>query len=209
MGGDFCCAVGCHNHRAANKRVTFHTFPRDLPRRARWVAAVRRKHWVPTKRSRLCSEHFSEDSYELGSRLAKEFGLGQKSQKLKLDAVPTIFCYVVAPPTRHRGAFAKRRRKDLVDEAIAASTATDVASSVLDPGPDPHPVGNESPHQEWGQIPVDICGLSPEAAQGPKEVSTSVQTEGVQACTQSVQTKVKARSVGTQTTFAYQQRSVN
>lgn len=113
MGGDFCCAVGCHNDRGANQDVTFHVFPRDLQRRARWIAAVRRAHWVPTKTSRLCSVHFTDESYELSSRLSKEFGLGQRSPRLKPDAVPTIFNYVVAPPAPLRGAFAKRRRKDV------------------------------------------------------------------------------------------------
>lgn len=112
MGGDFCCAVGCHNQRSVDKNVTFHTFPQEKARRARWVTAVRRENWAPTKSSRLCSEHFSVESYEISSRLAREFGLGQKAPKLKPDAVPTIFGYVVAPPTPHRGAFAKRRRKE-------------------------------------------------------------------------------------------------
>ncbi|CAN7939570.1 unnamed protein product [Ixodes hexagonus] len=90
MGGDFCCAVGCHNNRGANEDVTFHVFPRDLQRRARWIATVRRAHWVPTKASRLCSVHFTEESYELSSRLSKEFGLGQRAPRLKADAVPTM-----------------------------------------------------------------------------------------------------------------------
>lgn len=123
MGGDFCCAVGCHNHRAApaNQNVSFHAFPRDVQRRAKWIAAVRREHWVPVKRSRLCSIHFSPESYELSSRLATDFGLGQKYPRLTVDAVPTIFSHIVARPTPHRGALAKRRRKDVSQKLVSKS----------------------------------------------------------------------------------------
>ncbi|KAG0418640.1 hypothetical protein HPB47_004692 [Ixodes persulcatus] len=61
----------------------------------------------------MMSVHFTDESYELSSRLSKEFGLGQRAPRLKPDTVPTIFDYVVAPPAPLRGAFAKRRRKDV------------------------------------------------------------------------------------------------
>ncbi|CAN7982620.1 unnamed protein product [Ixodes hexagonus] len=199
MGGDFCCAVGCHNNRGANQDVTFHVFPRDLQRRARWIAAVRRAHWVPTKASRLCSVHFTEESYELSSRLSKEFGLGQRAPRLNADAVPTIFNYVVAPSTPLRGAFAKRRRKDTVDEAIVEHAAMAAANSVPDPNPDPIPVGNGDLVPDGGQFSMDVSG--PEVEPTPRNACVFIQTDPVQTCTQSNQTKIKVRSIGTQTAF--------
>jgi hypothetical protein len=49
-----------------------------------------RAQWTPTKHSVLCSEHFSEDSFEVDSAIAATFGIPKK-RRLKPDAVPTIF----------------------------------------------------------------------------------------------------------------------
>ncbi|KAG0444904.1 hypothetical protein HPB47_013245 [Ixodes persulcatus] len=202
MGGDFCCAVGCHNHRAApaNQNVSFHAFPRDVQRRAKWIAAVRREHWVPVKRSRLCSIHFSPESYELSSRLATEFGLGQKYPRLRVNAVPTIFSHIVARPTPHRGALAKRRRKDVVDEAIAeATTEATAVDTTMDSG-------SQSPLDPDAdmEVPDDL----PAEEQGTEKVCVSVQTECVKTRTRSNQTKVTGRSIGTQTALSKSSKEV-
>jgi hypothetical protein len=47
----------------------------------KWEKAVRRKNWKATSNSRLCSKHFTEDSYVPG--LSKRV--------LKKHAVPTLF----------------------------------------------------------------------------------------------------------------------
>ena len=49
-----------------------------------------RAQWTPTKHSVLCSEHFTEDSFEVDSTIAATFGISKK-RRLKPDAVPTIF----------------------------------------------------------------------------------------------------------------------
>lgn len=94
-------------------------------------------------------------------------------------------------------------RTQTVDEAIAASTSMDVDSVVLDQDPDPQPAGEESPDPEGEQSPMDICEPPLAAAPGPEKVSVFVQTEGVQVCTQSVQTKKKAKSIGEGICFDY------
>ena len=45
---------------SSKKRATIHfyCFPDDPKRRAKWIAAVRRNHWVPNEHSWLCSEYF-------------------------------------------------------------------------------------------------------------------------------------------------------
>ncbi|KAG0430223.1 hypothetical protein HPB47_022891 [Ixodes persulcatus] len=85
----------------------------------------------------------------------------------------------------------------------------DVGSSILDQDPDPQPAGDESPDPEGEQSPMDICEPPLAAAQALEKVSVFVQTEGVRVCTQSVQTKKKARSIETESTPSGDQTSVN
>ncbi len=74
-----CVAAGCSNTH--NDGVSLHKFPIDPVLKDKWVKQVRRTRakWTATKYSVLCSEHFSVDSFQV------------ESQRLKLDAVPSIF----------------------------------------------------------------------------------------------------------------------
>lgn len=85
-----CVAAGCSN--TPSERISLHKFPVDPKLREKWVKQVRRTRaqWTPTKNSVLCSEHFSEDSFEVDSAIAATFGISKK-RRLKPDAVPTIF----------------------------------------------------------------------------------------------------------------------
>ena len=49
----------------------------------KWIHAVRRKNFVPTKHSRICSEHFVETDYLHRPNI--------NVPHLKPDAVPSIF----------------------------------------------------------------------------------------------------------------------
>ena len=49
----------------------------------KWIAAVRRQDWQPSKYSKLCSEHFTEQDYQIRPAAAHPL--------LKQDAVPTLF----------------------------------------------------------------------------------------------------------------------
>ncbi len=85
-----CVAAGCSN--TPTERISLHKFPTDPKLREKWVKQVRRTRaqWTPTKHFVLCSEHFSEDSFEVDSAIAATFGISNK-RRLKPDAVPTIF----------------------------------------------------------------------------------------------------------------------
>lgn len=80
----------------------FFSFPKNKQLLKKWIAAVRRKDWNPTKHSRLCSFHFTADSYDTSG--------WSSVPKLKSDAVPTIFDFpahlmetvVPRPPPRER-----------------------------------------------------------------------------------------------------------
>ena len=56
-----CCAFGCKNRFGKNngKSLGFYRFP-SMPeaRRKRWIAAVKRKNWSPSKFTRICGDHF-------------------------------------------------------------------------------------------------------------------------------------------------------
>ncbi len=69
-----CCIVGCHN-RGTRDKVSFFRIPSTpgtndtaeavsliAERRQRWISKINRKDWLPSKYSRVCSEHFISGS---------------------------------------------------------------------------------------------------------------------------------------------------
>ena len=88
-------AFGCSNSSVKGKRkegISFRTFPFKKPALLKaWISKINRKDWPPSSGSRLCSEHFTAESFEedIGLKLlGGEFK--RKKQVLKEDAVPTI-----------------------------------------------------------------------------------------------------------------------
>ena len=57
-----CVAFGCSNRSVKGSGLTFYRFPANVERRKKWIAAVRREKWTPTKHSWLCSSHFISGS---------------------------------------------------------------------------------------------------------------------------------------------------
>lgn len=65
-----CCVIGCSN-RGGRDKVLFFQFPTviesqgkatkelSLRRRDLWITSVKRKDWMPTTYSYVCSDHFS------------------------------------------------------------------------------------------------------------------------------------------------------
>lgn len=65
-----CCVVGCSKRSGRDVGVSFYSIPAiienqgdrtkdlSLERRQAWIAKIRREGWVPSKSSRVCSEHF-------------------------------------------------------------------------------------------------------------------------------------------------------
>uniref|UniRef100_UPI00398E7510 THAP domain-containing protein 1 isoform X3 n=1 Tax=Pristiophorus japonicus TaxID=55135 RepID=UPI00398E7510 len=68
-----CSAYGCKNR-----------FPLKRPELCKkWLAAVRRRNFTPTKNSNLCSEHFTMDCFRKNCN----------NKILEENAVPSIFCF--------------------------------------------------------------------------------------------------------------------
>ncbi|XP_068561858.1 THAP domain-containing protein 1 [Cebidichthys violaceus] len=79
-----CSAYGCKNRYHKDKDISFHKFPLARPDvSAKWVAAMRRNNFKPTKYSNICSQHFTRDCFkrECNNRVLKE------------NAVPSLFTF--------------------------------------------------------------------------------------------------------------------
>ena len=85
-----CVAAGCSNTHSGH--VSLHKFTTDPSLRQKWEKQVRktRAKWTATKHSVLCSEHFTDDCFEVDSAIAAAFGITKK-RRLKPDAIPTNF----------------------------------------------------------------------------------------------------------------------
>ncbi|XP_038672814.1 THAP domain-containing protein 4 isoform X1 [Scyliorhinus canicula] len=80
-----CSAHSCTNRQGkVAKSISFHRFPlTDAKRLTKWIAAVGRTDWRPTKFSFLCSAHFTKDSFQKRQE--------DQHHRLKFNAVPSIF----------------------------------------------------------------------------------------------------------------------
>ncbi|KAM8744490.1 THAP domain-containing protein 1 [Acanthopagrus schlegelii] len=79
-----CSAYGCKNRYHKDKDISFHKFPLARPDICcKWVAAMRRNNFKPTKYSNICSQHFTKDCFksECNNRVLKE------------NAVPSLFTF--------------------------------------------------------------------------------------------------------------------
>uniref|UniRef100_A0A8C1VGB6 THAP domain-containing protein 1 n=1 Tax=Cyprinus carpio TaxID=7962 RepID=A0A8C1VGB6_CYPCA len=77
-----CSAYGCKNRYHKDKNISFHKFPLARPDVCgRWVAAMKRRNFKPTKYSNICSQHFTRDCFkrECNNRVLKD------------NAVPSLF----------------------------------------------------------------------------------------------------------------------
>ncbi|XP_040030649.2 THAP domain-containing protein 5 [Gasterosteus aculeatus] len=83
----YCAVKVCRNRggtasRQDNKRISFYPFPlQDKPRLQKWVDNMKRGEWTPSRHQYLCSEHFTEDCFDV------RWGI----RYLKNTAIPTMF----------------------------------------------------------------------------------------------------------------------
>nr|ACO11899.1 THAP domain-containing protein 2 [Lepeophtheirus salmonis] len=86
------CRTGCRQHKKAkhesgspisNSNYSLHIFPKDEDLKNKWVLAIGRKNFIPSKYSRVCSRHFHESCFRSDPK--------ETRSKLKSNAIPTIF----------------------------------------------------------------------------------------------------------------------
>ncbi|XP_041816848.1 THAP domain-containing protein 1 [Chelmon rostratus] len=103
-----CSAYGCKNRYHKDKDISFHKFPLARPDVCgKWVAAMRRNNFKPTKYSNICSQHFTKDCFkrECNNRVLKEnavpslftFNLNIKTESLE-DAFPSEIHFPLTLP---------------------------------------------------------------------------------------------------------------
>lgn len=83
--GRHCSAFGCSNNNlkqsCREQKISFHGFPlNDRDRLKKWLIKLRRKDFVPSPHSVVCSEHFREEDF-----IYQKF---TKTRLLKKDAIP-------------------------------------------------------------------------------------------------------------------------
>ena len=110
--GRNCIVAGCTNTQ--KKGVSLFKFPTDDKLRKLWIMQVQRTRdkWNgPSVYSAVCSEHFTEDCFELTTIVSGKLGLKAK-QRLKPNAVPTIFTRpgIKKATKRLSSAYEKRER---------------------------------------------------------------------------------------------------
>ncbi|XP_029317353.1 THAP domain-containing protein 5-like [Cottoperca gobio] len=86
----YCAVKGCRNRGGTtstqdNKRISFYPFPlQDKSRLQKWVDNMKREEWAPSRHQYLCSEHFTEDCFDI------RWGI----RYLKNTAIPTTFPFL-------------------------------------------------------------------------------------------------------------------
>ncbi|KAI5729271.1 hypothetical protein M8J76_000908 [Diaphorina citri] len=92
-----CVAFGCKNSAgkfdATGKKIQFHRFPwNNKLQLDKWVVAMKRENWYPTKHSMICSAHFKPSDY-----LDRP---GTERKYLKEQVVPSLFSFAKSKPER-------------------------------------------------------------------------------------------------------------
>ena len=75
----YCVAFNCNTK--SGQGFGLFEFPKDEKRRKAWTIRVKRKDFVPSKTSRLCSKHFTNDQFVVNPALALK--IGHKPQGLE------------------------------------------------------------------------------------------------------------------------------
>ena len=74
-------------------QIAFHKFPLKNPELLkRWIHALKRSDFVPTKHSCICSEHFLPNDYNFCPP-DKDFAVHNHKPVLKFNAVPSLFVF--------------------------------------------------------------------------------------------------------------------
>ncbi|XP_034249736.1 uncharacterized protein LOC117650421 [Thrips palmi] len=87
-----CSAVNCSNKYKKGSGIIFHPFPlANTELSKKWVIAMRRANFTPTKGHSLCSEHFEDNCYTSAAN-------GRRV--LNVNAIPTKFNFPLKRPIR-------------------------------------------------------------------------------------------------------------
>lgn len=88
-----CAAINCTSRQTRGCGKSFHRFPHGRPDiLKRWVMNMRRETFKPSLKAVLCSDHFEEYCFDRTGQTIR----------LRVDAVPTVFCFPGGKVKRER-----------------------------------------------------------------------------------------------------------
>ena len=106
---DFCCAPGCSNSRKTRGNLQFYRIPKDINRRRVWLKRIRRKNFMPTENTRLCSVHFlggqksdDIDSVSYNPSIFKHSHVKPKLKRSTKNSLATIRVSNAPPQVRRK-----------------------------------------------------------------------------------------------------------
>ena len=107
----FCSVPGCSNS-SHNSQVSFHRFPlKNAALLKQWVHNIQRKDFIPKGHSRVCGEHFNQDSFVKDRSVYCPSMEPFHGMRLKPDAVPTVFGHKPVKPQRMSTVLRHQRRE--------------------------------------------------------------------------------------------------
>ena len=77
---------------ADGKNISLNKFPEDKAVRKAWLVKMKRENFVPSRHSRVCSLHFTNESFRRSPVVNNTLEVTMKAQLLPI-AVPTLFVY--------------------------------------------------------------------------------------------------------------------
>lgn len=118
-----CSVTGCKSdsRNVNEKHISFHNFPKDLNLINEWKKRCDKKN-IKIKSARVCSLHFSEESYSLRDRLLPK----NKYRKLCNTAIPSLLLPVINNNEDCRSKRAEvRNRKKIINEIFSKTKYVD------------------------------------------------------------------------------------
>ncbi|XP_039276032.1 THAP domain-containing protein 2 [Nilaparvata lugens] len=93
--GFCCCVPNCRGNYQKTSKVSVFSFPKDETLKRKWIQAIRRKNFNPTKSSKVCEKHFDDRDIIKVVRAYNEHGENLEAKlnrvKLKEGAIPRFF----------------------------------------------------------------------------------------------------------------------
>uniref|UniRef100_A0A6P7FA01 THAP domain-containing protein 1-like n=1 Tax=Diabrotica virgifera virgifera TaxID=50390 RepID=A0A6P7FA01_DIAVI len=117
--------------KMVHKNIMFFRFPNDPKMAKIWVGVCKRKDQFLPKNGRICSKHFTADSFTRDLQY-ELMGVSSKNRRsLKEDAVPTLHLPFSKPAKNNKKReerMRKRESKKCVQNLLDLATASDLAS---------------------------------------------------------------------------------
>ncbi|XP_047138924.1 THAP domain-containing protein 1-like [Hydra vulgaris] len=90
-----CAAYGCSNRYIKGGKKSFHKFPfQNSELCKKWIIALKRENFLPSKHTCICSDHFLESDYNYCIPDKKNLILDHYHKPiLKCNAVPSVFVF--------------------------------------------------------------------------------------------------------------------